>query len=391
MTARIYILLFVCFAFCSCKKNETPPTAPVKKDGYTVSGNAEGLVNGLRAYLLATDEKGYLKSKDTAIIMNERFYFDGKVDSTEAWALEVNSLDGSFPFVIDNASIRIDIDKDDLTNSSINGTPFNDTIEAYNNRLNQLSDSLETTSNTYRKRLVEKKNVDGMSEHIQALKDEIADLPFQFMKTNTDNPYGLVLFNNMLRRNTGDRGKLVEAYDQFPNRFKNSNLGKRISKSMPKIRHEYAIISLTHIGEIAPAFSAKSPQGKRISLDDVKGKATLIHFWSSWYKASRRENERLTKVYEKYHDNGLEIIGVSLDGSERQKNPRQDWKDAIKNDNLIWPQVSNLNYFKDTIAKTYNVKTLPASFLLDGEGKIIAKNLTGNSLENKLKELLNVE
>ena len=97
---------------------------------------------------------------------------------------------------------------------------------------------------------------------------------------------------------------------------------------------------------------------------------------------------RLVKLYEKYHDKGLEMIGISLDGNATQKNPKSDWKKAIKEDQLIWDQISNLNYFNDTISKTYSVRSLPASFILNSEGVIVAKNLTGNSLDAKLKELL---
>jgi peroxiredoxin len=157
---------------------------------------------------------------------------------------------------------------------------------------------------------------------------------------------------------------------------------------MPNIRKEYSIIAATHIGKKAPNFSAPNPNGKIIELNSIKGKATLIHFWSSWYKASRRENERLVELYEKYHDKGLEMIGVSLDGNPNQKDPKTDWKQAIKDDKLIWNQISNLNYFNDTISKAYNIRSIPTSFLLDNEGVIVGKNLNGTSLEDKLKEVL---
>ena len=156
-----------------------------------------------------------------------------------------------------------------------------------------------------------------------------------------------------------------------------------------KVFRKYEIIAATHLGKVAPNFSAPNPNGKIIDLNSVKGKATLIHFWSSWFKASRRENARLVQIYDTYHDKGLEMIGVSLDGNTNQKHPKSDWKNAIKEDQLIWSQISNLNYFNDTISKTYNIRSLPATFLLDSEGVIVGKNLKGNSLEKKLQELLN--
>ena len=96
----------------------------------------------------------------------------------------------------------------------------------------------------------------------------------------------------------------------------------------------------------------------------------------------------MVKVYEKYHDKGLEIIGVSLDGTPNQKDPKAAWMDAIEKDNLTWHQVSNLSYFNDPIAKLYSIQAIPATYILDSEGVIVAKNLRGDALEAKIAELL---
>ncbi|MEY8849271.1 redoxin domain-containing protein [Psychroserpens sp. XS_ASV72] len=385
MKTQIYLII-LCIVCLSCKEEQKPEK--VKPDGYVITGKAEGLVNGLRAYLKSTDEKGFLKNRDTAIIMNEQFVFEGKTDSIQAWYLDINSLDHSFPLVISNESIDLEINNEDIRNSLIKGTAFNNAIAEYNANSIRLNDSLENISELYRQRLINKEPVTGMTDKISDLKSTISDLPHDFIDKHTNNPYGLVLLNYMIRRNIGDKGKIVASFDALPEELINTNLGKRVSKSIPKIRREYEIIAATHIGKVAPEFSAPSPSGKRISLSDIKGKATLVHFWSSWYDASRRENARLVEIYNKYHDKGLEMIGVSLDGNKGQKNPKSDWKNAIKEDQLIWAQVSNLNYFYDTISKTYSIKSLPASFLLDDKGVIVAKNLTGTSLDQKLEALL---
>lgn len=387
MKTSIYCIL-ACILFYNCKEDKKViPIEPIH-DGYTISGSAPGLFNGLRAYLKSTDEKGFLKPKDTAIIMNESFVFKGKIEIPEAWFLEINSLDGSFPFIIDNTKLNIVVNKNNIQLSTINGNDVNNTISDFNTQLKKLNDSLNDTSELYRKMIVNKESVAGMSEKVSGLKDAILRYPHEFILNNTNNPYGLVLLNNMLRRNASEEGLIIESFDAMNEDIKSSNLGKRVSKSIPEIRREYSIIAATHIGKIAPNFSGSNPNGKTIELNNIKGKATLIHFWSSWYKASRRENARLVKLYEKYHDQGLEMIGISLDGNGKQKNPKSDWRKAIKEDQLIWNQISNLNYFNDTISKAYNVKSLPTSFLLDSEGKIVGKNLTGKSLELKLEDLL---
>ena len=137
------------------------------------------------------------------------------------------------------------------------------------------------------------------------------------------------------------------------------------------------------VGAIAPDFSAPTPEGKMVSLKEAMGKYTIIDFWASWCKPCRRENPNVVRVYKKYHDKGLNIISISLD-KESQK---QRWIQAIEDDKLTWTNISNLKFWREPIALQYNVRSIPATFLIDSEGKIIAKNLRGIALENKMKEL----
>ncbi|MDO1499000.1 TlpA disulfide reductase family protein [Winogradskyella maritima] len=108
-----------------------------------------------------------------------------------------------------------------------------------------------------------------------------------------------------------------------------------------------------------------------MALADVLGKVTLIDFWAAWCKPCRAENPNVVSVYNKYHEKGLNIIGVSLDRTA------DAWKKAIEDDGLTWNHVSHVAYFNDPIAKLYNVNAIPAAFLLDENGVIIAKNLRG--------------
>ena len=379
---------FICLFIFSCKEKAKIEPVLEKSEGYTINGYAPGLFNGLRAYLKSTNEKGLLKDQDTAIIMNERFVFEGKVDSTEAWFLVVNSLDSSFPFVIDNVNLTLEVNRDDIKHSKIEGNPNNNVISDFHAQLQKLNDSVNILHKHYTEMIINKERVSGISDQVENLNDAILRLPHEFIKKNTANPYNLVLLNNMIRRNTSDKGMILESFDALDQDIKNSNLGKRVAERILKVRKQYDIIAATHIGQIAPNFSAPDPSGKLIELNTIKGKATLIHFWSSWNEASRRDNVRLVKLYEDYHVKGLEMISISLDGNKNQTNPKSDWKNAIKEDQLIWNQISNLNYFNDTISKAYSVKSLPTYFLLDSKGVIVAKNLKGNSLEAKLKELL---
>jgi thiol-disulfide isomerase/thioredoxin len=141
----------------------------------------------------------------------------------------------------------------------------------------------------------------------------------------------------------------------------------------------------TVVGQVAPEISLPTPEGEIKKLSDLRGNVVMIDFWAAWCGPCRRENPNVVKMYEKYNDKGFEIYGVSLD---RKK---EDWVKAIEKDGLTWTQVSDLSYFNSEAAKTYSVNAIPATVLLDKEGRIIARNLRGAELEKKLAEIFGEE
>ena len=114
------------------------------------------------------------------------------------------------------------------------------------------------------------------------------------------------------------------------------------------------------------------------------GKLTIIDFWASWCAPCRQENPNVVALYKEFHDKGLNIIGVSLD----RKGEATKWKEAIAKDGLTWTQISNLKFWDDPIAQKYNVKSIPATFLVDANGKIIATDLRGAELRAKVAAVL---
>lgn len=135
------------------------------------------------------------------------------------------------------------------------------------------------------------------------------------------------------------------------------------------------------IGMEAPELALPNPEGEIVPLSSLRGKYVLVDFWAKWCGPCRRENPNVVKVYNKYHDKGFEVYGVSLD---RKK---EDWLLAIEQDGLHWTQVSDLKYWNSEAAKIYNIKSIPFALLLDPDGKIIGKNLRGRALEQKLEEI----
>ncbi|AWW32607.1 cytochrome C biogenesis protein [Echinicola strongylocentroti] len=135
------------------------------------------------------------------------------------------------------------------------------------------------------------------------------------------------------------------------------------------------------IGQPAPEIALPDPEGEEVKLSDFKGKYVLIDFWAAWCKPCREENPNVVRLYNEYKEEGFEVFGVSLDRS------KDAWVKAIEEDNLTWTHVSDLKYFNSEAAATYKINAIPATYMIDPEGKIIAKDLRGPSLENKLKEI----
>lgn len=140
-------------------------------------------------------------------------------------------------------------------------------------------------------------------------------------------------------------------------------------------------INANTIGAPAPDIVMNNPENEEVALSSLKGKVVLIDFWASWCGPCRRENPNVVKMYEKYKDHGFEIFGVSLDSSKDR------WVQAIEADKLTWPHVSDLKGWKSSPAQVYGVRSIPTTVLVDAEGKILARNLRGPSLEAKLEEI----
>ncbi len=135
------------------------------------------------------------------------------------------------------------------------------------------------------------------------------------------------------------------------------------------------------IGKPAIAFTEKDIDGNDVSLSSYRGKYVLVDFWASWCHPCRAENPNVTAAYHKFKDKGLNILSISLDADKKS------WLEAVKHDKLEWTQVSNLKGF-DEVASKYGVHGIPANFLIDPNGVIIAKDLRGEELDKKLAEIL---
>ena len=172
-----------------------------------------------------------------------------------------------------------------------------------------------------------------------------------------------------------DYEKLVEKFNTLGENAKATEPGKTIADRIQKL-------SAVAVGQVAPDFTLNTPDGKPLSMHSIKGKVKVIDFWASWCGPCRGENPNVVKMYEKFHPKGLEILSVSLDED------KDAWLKAIEDDKLTWNHVSDLKGWQNAAAQLYCVNGIPHLVVLDENNVIVAKDLRGEELQNKVAELL---
>jgi thiol-disulfide isomerase/thioredoxin len=381
MKKALLFLTVVTLVF-SCKKAE--PSLP--PNTYEINVSAKGVYNGIRAYIKNVDDPRREIIIDTAIVMNETFSFNGKVGNPSLIVISINGIKENLPFVFESGRINLEIYKDSISTSKIKGSKNNEDYNVfkieYKKRLEAIND-IRVQINTA-KRANNKTLFSELSEKSDAMNKELVLYAHDFIEEYPDSVFSLLLLEKMIGGTNQDASKFESSLAYLQKVINKNDANKRIGKKIEGFINILQSQQNLNIGKVAPNFSAPTPEGKTLSLNDIKGKATIIDFWASWCKPCRRENPNVVRVYEKYHDKGLEIISVSLDKAGQ----KDRWLKAIEDDNMNWHHISNLQFWNEPVARQYNINSIPATFILDENGVIVAKKLRGDALEQKIAELL---
>lgn len=376
MIANVFLLLLLIF-----------PYAVLAQSPYTIQGKVDNVSNGAKIYLIYNRDA--VSVTDSALVQSGNFTFSGEIKYPVLASLylhknpyvekiEKGEVIDNYRFYLDASAMHMS-STDSLRHITISGSAINDQYamqQAFQKPVNKKFTDLN--NEFYALSAIDQSDSTVLARFIEREKlimDESYAAHIDFAQQNPQSYLSLISLSFVAgQEQFAHRTQVV--YPTIAEDLRNTPLGKEITLQI-------ASLGKTKVGAIAPDLALATLSGSTVNISDYSGKYLLIDFWASWCGPCRAENPNLVNAYKKYKKHGFEILGISLD------NPNQ--KDAllkaIDQDDLTWTQVSDFAGWDSHAAKIYGINAIPSNFLLDAEGRIVAKNLRGSALIRILEEL----
>lgn len=343
-------------------------------DGYTIQGNLTHLTDSV---LYLARQEGNMPVFDTLAVTDGKFSYSGKTDHPTFAQIITSDQRSGFPLYLEPGTINISGDADSMAigKVSVGGTPNNDDLSAFMQIQQPYVPMMMAMQSNYMQAQMSGDSV--MAHQIENTTDSIQTVingkMVEFVQSHPKSLVSVLVLRGMM--NDLPNAALTELYNQLDTTVQHSEFGEPIGARL-------AVERKTAIGAEAPDFTMNDTTGKPVSLSSFRGKYLLVDFWASWCGPCRAENPNVVKVYNQYKDKNFTILGVSLDQT------KDAWEKAIRDDHLAWHHVSDLQFWDNSAAQLYGVEAIPANFLIGPDGKIIAKDLRGEALSQKLAQLI---
>jgi thiol-disulfide isomerase/thioredoxin len=342
------------------------------KTGFVLNGKLQNFENDTWLFL----ESGFNHQLDSVQLVNGDFQFTGTIpDSLASVQYILRTKDYSdYKFVwVENSEMTFEGTKGNFRSAKITGSETQETDDRLTAKIKPIHEAIDSIG-----RLI---NADSADESQKgewitinhSNEKRLREETVAFVKDNSNSVVSAYVLS--VYASTWGRSLTTDLYNGFTDRAKRTSYGREI----------YEFITLNKdidIGNQVQEFKQADVNGKEIKLSDYKGKIVLLEFWASWCGPCRKENPDLVKVYKHYNDKGFEILGVALDKDKAQ------WLNAIDHDRLPWTNVCDLQGDRNEAAIIYGVSAIPANFLIDRNGVVIARNLRSEELAGTLDKIL---
>ncbi len=336
-------------------------------DGFQITARTQGVPDST-VYLVASNADTIACTQ----MKRGMFVFKGKVTEPDVAYVRPASAPAVIPVMLENANFQI------LASPSGIQVVGGEAQDIYN-RYTQLTQETQAEQNRVQKELQEyvqagdQMKAQGLMNDFQKYVEKARAKEVAMFDTLNHSFVGMyVLASNM---HGMPASMLRERYDKFSDKLKQTPNGKAVASYLENVER-------LSVGKIVPDFSMPNAEGDTLSLHAIKGKVKIVDFWASWCGPCRKESSTLVKLYKNYQTRGLEIVGVSIDDKA------DAWKKAMFEDGMTWKALCDLKGSQSPVIPLFNIKSIPFTLVLDADNRIVAVNLRGKELEQKIEELL---
>ena len=354
--------LIVCTLLAAACKPGTPKQASITAD-------IKGITDSIVRIMIPVADSSRM---DSAVVTNGHFTWTGNIGQAEK--IYIGAASRFIQLYMGNDEVKISGNIDSLESLAITGSPAQDEYKAFRASIKDITGQEDALYNNWEEAHKTDSGAAATEAKLEALRNQRHDRTVAYIRSHPASAISVSMLADMAVM--GEYAPLDSLYKALDPTAQQSNAGKRLAKRLD-------ILKRSAIGAQMMDFTQNDTNGKPVKLSDLKGKYVLLDFWASWCGPCRAENPNVLKAYNAFKDKNFTVVGVSLDDNADK------WKAAIKQDAMPWIQLSDLKGWRNEVAQHYGIQAIPFSFLIDPDGKIIAKELRGNKLHETLAAILN--